>query len=224
MIAYNADGGRGNGRLAYVGQDLYQSGLEFGARVARLVGEGDVALFIATPGRSTAAARRRRARRDPRLRQAHPRGGRRHRGRLPRRASPDRRDLSRAHPKLRGLFAADGGSTQAVAELVRRRRLRRTGSGPAATTSCRARCAGSATGSSTSRSTSSPTSRATCRSSSSSSRATAAASSHRRTRIPACSSSRAATSAPTSRRDPLRGQLEPARVPGHLIAPIALNP
>ncbi len=27
VISYNADGGRGNRRLAYVGQDLYQSGL-----------------------------------------------------------------------------------------------------------------------------------------------------------------------------------------------------
>ena len=39
-----------NARLAYVGQDLYQSGLKFGQRIAELVGEGNVGLFIATPG------------------------------------------------------------------------------------------------------------------------------------------------------------------------------
>ena len=50
VVSYNADGGVGNKRLAYIGQDLYQSGLKFGARIAELVQSGDVFLFIATPG------------------------------------------------------------------------------------------------------------------------------------------------------------------------------
>src|SRR5262249_6609998 len=49
VAAYNADGGTANKRLAYIGQDNYQSGLEFGARIASLVESGDVYLFIATP-------------------------------------------------------------------------------------------------------------------------------------------------------------------------------
>jgi simple sugar transport system substrate-binding protein len=49
VVSYNADGGKGNTRLAYYGQDNYQSGLELGARLVRLVRKGDVYLFIATP-------------------------------------------------------------------------------------------------------------------------------------------------------------------------------
>src|ERR687893_916626 len=52
VIAYNANGkGPGtNPALAYVGQDLFQSGVEMGKRIVNLVDEGLVALFIATPG------------------------------------------------------------------------------------------------------------------------------------------------------------------------------
>jgi simple sugar transport system substrate-binding protein len=48
VVSYNADAA--NGRLAYVGQDLYGSGYAMGERIVELVGEGKVALFIATPG------------------------------------------------------------------------------------------------------------------------------------------------------------------------------
>lgn len=48
VVSYNADAA--NERLAYVGQDLYGSGFEMGRRIVDLVGEGTVALFIATPG------------------------------------------------------------------------------------------------------------------------------------------------------------------------------
>ena len=41
---------RRTSRLAYIGQDLYLSGYNMGQRVVDLVGSGDVALFIATPG------------------------------------------------------------------------------------------------------------------------------------------------------------------------------
>ena len=52
VLAYNADvpAGNPNKRLAYIGQDLYASGYAMGQRIVNLVGEGDVALFIATPG------------------------------------------------------------------------------------------------------------------------------------------------------------------------------
>lgn len=48
VVSYNADAP--NERLAYVGQDLYGSGFEMGRRIVDTVGEGKVALFIATPG------------------------------------------------------------------------------------------------------------------------------------------------------------------------------
>jgi simple sugar transport system substrate-binding protein len=49
VFSYNADA-KGNGRLAYIGQDLYASGQALGHRIADLVGEGHVVGFIATPG------------------------------------------------------------------------------------------------------------------------------------------------------------------------------
>ncbi|HEX2703294.1 MAG TPA: substrate-binding domain-containing protein [Solirubrobacteraceae bacterium] len=48
VVAYNAD--EPNGRLAYIGEDLEQSGVLLGGHILQLVGSGDVAVFIATPG------------------------------------------------------------------------------------------------------------------------------------------------------------------------------
>jgi simple sugar transport system substrate-binding protein len=50
VISYNADGSPTNKRLAYIGQDLFQSGVGMGQHIAALVGTGKVGLFIATPG------------------------------------------------------------------------------------------------------------------------------------------------------------------------------
>src|SRR5665213_1032954 len=48
VLAYNAD--EPNGRLAYIGQDLFVSGQQMGEHIKKLVPSGSVALFIATPG------------------------------------------------------------------------------------------------------------------------------------------------------------------------------
>jgi len=48
VLSYNAD--EPNGRLAYIGEDLLQSGVLLGGQILKLVGSGDVAVFIATPG------------------------------------------------------------------------------------------------------------------------------------------------------------------------------
>jgi len=58
VLSYNADGlvkkgvpDIGTNRLAYVGQALYISGQQLGARIKSLIpGGGDIAIFIATPG------------------------------------------------------------------------------------------------------------------------------------------------------------------------------
>ena len=52
VVSYNADSQHPaqNGRLAYIGQDLFQSGVEVGNRFISLVPEGDIVGFIATPG------------------------------------------------------------------------------------------------------------------------------------------------------------------------------
>ena len=51
VVSYNADAPT-NARLAYIGQDLYQSGFDMGQRAVQVSGvtSGDVAGFIATPG------------------------------------------------------------------------------------------------------------------------------------------------------------------------------
>ena len=47
VVSYNADAPN-SGRLAYIGQDLFASGVAMGKRIQGLVPSGDVALFIAT--------------------------------------------------------------------------------------------------------------------------------------------------------------------------------
>jgi simple sugar transport system substrate-binding protein len=127
VLAYNADGGRGNERLAYIGQDLYQSGLKFGARIAQLVGEGDVFLFIATPGQLNI---------QPRIDGAldaiadSGRPVRTHVVATGAAVGEERvriEETYRKHRSLKGMFAVDGGSTQGVAGVMRKHGLHRRG-------------------------------------------------------------------------------------------------
>ena len=97
VLAYNADvpAGNPNGRLAYIGQDLYASGYAMGQRIVNLVGSGDVALFIATPGAAEHPAADRRCHcsdQEVRRRQDQDDGDR-HRRAPPRRDGEDRRLL-----------------------------------------------------------------------------------------------------------------------------------
>ncbi len=123
VVAYNADGGRANKRLAYVGQDNYQSGLELGARVAGLIDHGDVYLFIATPGQQNI---------QPRIDGAL--DAIRDSGRPIRvhvvasgvDVGDERKKVEatyKAHKSLRGLFAVDAGSTAGVATVMRQHGL-----------------------------------------------------------------------------------------------------
>lgn len=127
VVAYNADGGARKNRLAYIGQDLYQAGLQMGARIAELVDGGDVFLFIATPGALNIQPRI-----DGVLDALRDAG----RPITPRVVGsgalvPDeRRKIEETYLQnrgLRGLFAVDAGSTAAVAEVVRKYGLRRKG-------------------------------------------------------------------------------------------------
>src|SRR5579875_942830 len=49
VVSYNSDVPTVD-RLSYIGQDLFQSGVEMGKKVIGLVPSGEIALFIATPG------------------------------------------------------------------------------------------------------------------------------------------------------------------------------
>jgi simple sugar transport system substrate-binding protein len=127
VIAYNADGNPANRRLAYIGQDLYRSGLKVGARIARLVGEGEVAIFIATPGQANMQPRL-----DGILDAVRDSGNPVHLRIVPTTASinQERKIVEqtwRAHPGMRGMFAVDGGSTLGVAQVMRKYKLKKKG-------------------------------------------------------------------------------------------------
>ena len=127
VVSYNADGGVGNRRLAYIGQDLYQSGLKFGARIAELVKDGEVFLFIATPGQLNIQPRV-----DGAL-DAIKDSGKPIRATVVATGTGVAEERARieatyaAHKNLRGMFAVDGGSTQGVAEVMQKHGLRKRG-------------------------------------------------------------------------------------------------
>jgi simple sugar transport system substrate-binding protein len=127
VVSYNADGGKSNARLAYFGQDNYQSGLELGARLVRLVSGGDVYLFIATPRQQNIQPRI-----DGAL-DAIRDSGRPIAAHVVASGVDVDRELTKieatyqAHRNLRGLFAVDAGSTAGVAQVMRRHRLHERG-------------------------------------------------------------------------------------------------
>jgi len=127
VVSYNADGGKSNARLAYVGQDNYQSGLELGARVVRLVDSGDVYLFIATPRQQNIQPRI-----DGAL-DAIRDSGRPVRAHVVASGVDVKAELTKieatytANRQLRGLFAVDAGSTAGVAHVMRKYGLHEKG-------------------------------------------------------------------------------------------------
>lgn len=127
VLSYNADGGRGNARLAYVGQDLYQAGLQFGARIAELVREGDVFVFIATPGQLNIQPRV-----DGAVDALRDAGNpiRLHVVASGVLVGDERKKIEEtylANRHLRGMFAVDAGSTESIAEVMRKYGLHRRG-------------------------------------------------------------------------------------------------
>src|SRR5919112_1339870 len=120
VIAYNANGeGPGtNPALAYVGQDLFQSGVEMGKRIVSLVDEGLVALFIATPGQLNI---------QPRIdgaKQAIEDSGANIEIQEVATGAQVTDERSRieawynGHQDVAGMFAVDAGSTQGVAQVM----------------------------------------------------------------------------------------------------------
>jgi simple sugar transport system substrate-binding protein len=123
VLSYNADAA-GNARLAYIGQDLFVSGQEMGKRIVDLVPSGDVALFIATPGSLNI---------QPRIDGAidsikKAGGGVTHHTIATGAEVP--KELSTidaywvGHKDTKGMFAVDAGSTQGVAQVIKKYSLR----------------------------------------------------------------------------------------------------
>jgi simple sugar transport system substrate-binding protein len=122
VLSYNADAA-GNARLAYIGQDLFVSGQEMGARIAQLVPSGDVALFIATPGTANI---------QPRIDGAQA-TLKKHPSITPHviaTGAAQTQETSTidayvgSHTDYKGFFAVDGGSTQAVGQAIQKHGLK----------------------------------------------------------------------------------------------------
>ncbi len=120
VFSYNADAppGSGNKRLAYIGQDLYQSGYSMGERIAAVVDAGLVVIFIATPGQLNI---------QPRLDgaiAAIKKSGKQIDVQSIATGATVNEELSRirsfylGHQDLKGMFAVDAGSTQGVGEVM----------------------------------------------------------------------------------------------------------
>ena len=129
VIAYNANGkGPGtNPALAYVGQDLFQSGVEMGKRIVDLVDEGLVALFIATPGQLNI---------QPRIdgaKQAIEESGANIEIQQVTTGADVTEERSRieawynGHKDVAGMFSVDAGSTQGVAQVMEQSGLHEQG-------------------------------------------------------------------------------------------------
>jgi simple sugar transport system substrate-binding protein len=122
VVSYNADE-PSNARLAYIGQDLFVSGVEMGKRIKSLVPSGDVALFIATPGQSNIQPRIDGAlsvlKKTPAIKTHVITTG----AALPAELSVINA-YAQSHPQTKGYFAVDGGSTQAIGQTIQKQKLR----------------------------------------------------------------------------------------------------
>jgi simple sugar transport system substrate-binding protein len=126
VVSYNADAPQ-NGRLAYIGQDLFVSGQEMGKRIVDLVDSGQVALFIATPGSLNI---------QPRIDGAIDsikKSGKDIQYKSIASGAELNEELSRidayylGNKDLKGMFAVDAGSTQAVGQVMEKYKLRDKG-------------------------------------------------------------------------------------------------
>jgi simple sugar transport system substrate-binding protein len=126
VVSYNADA-KGNKRLCYIGQDLFQSGKGLGQRIIELVPEGEVVGFIATPGQLNI---------QPRLDGA--KAAIKESGKnitlneiASGAALNDEVSAVEAyyagHPNIKGMFAVDAGSTAAVAKAMAAHELQKKG-------------------------------------------------------------------------------------------------
>lgn len=125
VFSYNAD--VDNNRLAYVGQELFLAGKAVGQRMVELVGSGEVAGFIATPGQLNI---------QPRLdgaKAAIEESGKDITLHETATGATINEEFSRVesfylgHQNLKGMFAVDAGSTAAVAKTMKKHGLREKG-------------------------------------------------------------------------------------------------
>ncbi len=130
VVSYNADGAVGNpgsSRLAYIGQDLFTSGVKLGERIVSLVSGGDVVGFIATPGTLNIQPRIDGAKKaivssGKPITFAEVASG----ALLPQENTTIDAYVT-GHPNLKGIFAVDAGSTQTVGQIIAKHGLKSKG-------------------------------------------------------------------------------------------------
>jgi simple sugar transport system substrate-binding protein len=124
VVSYNAD--EPNDRLAYIGQDLFLAGQEMGQRIVDLGVTGTVALFIATPGSANIQPRIDGAmevlKKHSNIQASSITTG----AAVPAELTAISQYVT-GHPNTKGLFAVDGGSTQSIAQVIRKQNLRSKG-------------------------------------------------------------------------------------------------
>jgi simple sugar transport system substrate-binding protein len=124
VLSYNADE-PGNGRLAYIGQDLFVSGQQMGMKIKELVPSGTVALFIATPGSANIQPRIDGA--ESVLKGSSTKYTVTATGALTPQEISTIEAFWPGHTSYKGLFAVDGGSTQGVFQTIQKYSLRAKG-------------------------------------------------------------------------------------------------
>jgi simple sugar transport system substrate-binding protein len=126
VVSYNADT-KGNKRLCYIGQDLFQSGKALGQKIVEAVDAGEVAGFISTPGQLNI---------QPRMdgaREAIKESGKNIKFDEIATGPTVNEELSRiqayyaGHPDVKGMYAVDAGSTAGVGKTVAANKLHEKG-------------------------------------------------------------------------------------------------
>src|ERR1700757_4579695 len=126
VVSYNADA-KGNKRLCYIGQDLFESGKGLGQRIVELVPEGEVVGFIATPGQLNI---------QPRLdgaKAAIKESGKNITLNEVASGPTLNEEVSAVeayftgHPNIKGMFAVDAGSTEGVGKTIAANKLHEKG-------------------------------------------------------------------------------------------------
>jgi simple sugar transport system substrate-binding protein len=119
VVAYNADV-ETNARLAYIGQNLEVSGEKMGEHIAALVPEGDVALFIATPGSLNIQPRINGALKTLKAHASIKTHVIATGASVPGELTVIESYLA-GHPETKGMFAVDAGSTEGVAKTIQKK-------------------------------------------------------------------------------------------------------
>jgi simple sugar transport system substrate-binding protein len=125
VVSYNADEPSVD-RLAYIGQDLYDAGVQMGNKIVGLVPSGLIALMIATPGSANIQPRFDGAmsvlKKHSSITVKEVATG----AQVPQELSSVN-SWATAHPSAKGMFAVDGGTTQSIAQVLRKQGLRSKG-------------------------------------------------------------------------------------------------